>query len=343
MHAEAITKSLGHARKFMAFDAGADASGRAIHRDRPLENFAVSAFNRGTEGLVGNMLFPLIPNLPHQSDEYYVIEKDAFLRLEQDGALRAKGTSARRKGFTVSSDTYFAPNYALAAEIPIEDLANADRAIPLRRHHTENLTMDLKRQQELRIANLVTSISNVGSGVNLTGSAKWSDYAGSDPIADVRTGQAFIRSQTGLLPNIAIIDWDTVQILSRHPLLLEMHKYTSGGELTLDQLAKAFQVNTIGVANSIRNVAPEGQTFSSQNIWNNCCVLAHVQPGVDLMTMTLGLRMGWRPEGGVNDMNVIRSRYDRAGEPHIEVIETGHYQDEKIVARDLGYTITGAL
>lgn len=343
MHAHEITKSLGLARKYMAFDAGADASGRAIHRDRPMERFAVQAFNSSTDGLVGDMLYPLVPNLPHQSDEYYVIEKDAFLRLEENGALRAKGTSARRKAFTISSDTYFAPNYALAAEIPVEDLANQDRAINLRRHHTLNITLDLKRQQELRIANQVTSISNVGSGVNLTGTAKWSDYSGSDPVADVRTGQAFIRTQTGLLPNVAIIDWDTVQVLTRHPLLLEMFKYVSGGELTLDQLAKLFQVQKIGVANSIRNAAPEGQDFSSQNIWGNVCVLAHVQPGVDLMTMTLGLRMGWRAEGSVNDMNVIRSRYDRAGEPHIEVLETGHYQDEKIVARDLGYTISGTL
>jgi hypothetical protein len=33
---------------------------------------------------------------------------------------------------------------------------------------------------------------------------------------------------TGLVANTAVMDWDTLQVLRRHPVLLDMYKYTSG-------------------------------------------------------------------------------------------------------------------
>lgn len=322
--------------------AGAIPVGADSHVDVPLSNFAVSAFSDGTGEFIAQELFPSI-SVAKQSDKYYTIEKDHFLQLPGDAALRAPKTKARRVEFTVSSDSYFANNYALANEESLENLANADTAIRLRQNSVRLITSQLRRYQEDRIASIVTSVSNVGSGVILAGNAKWSDYVNSDPIGDVRTAHAFIRAQTGLIANLMVMDWDTMQIIRQHPDLLDMYKYTSGGEVNDSQLASVFQVSKILVGRAIKNTAAEGATATNTNIWGFNVLLAHTGPAVGLQTQTLGMRFEWRPAGFPAAFSVERKIDSGAGSRKVEIIEAGHFQDARIVARDLGYLISSTL
>jgi len=322
--------------------AGSTPIGADSHVDVPLSNLAVSAFSDGTDEFIADMLFPSI-TVAKQSDKYYTIEKDHFLMVPGDQALRAPKTKARRVEFTISSDSFFALNYALANEESLENLANADTAIQLRQNSVRLITSQLRRAQEDRIASLVTSISNVGSGVSLTGTAKWTDYVNSDPIGDVRTAHAFIRSQTGLVANTMVIDWDTLQIIRQHPDLLDMYKYTSGGELSNSQLGDVFQVDRMLVGRAIKNVGKEGQVASVNNIWGNNVLLAYTGAATGLQTATLGLRFSWRPAGFPAAFAVERAVESGAGTRKVEVIEAGHHQDERIVAANLGYLISATL
>jgi len=322
--------------------AGATPIGADSHVDVPLSNLAVSAFSDGTDEFIADMLFPSF-GVAKQSDKYYTIEKDHFLMLPGDAALRAPKTKARRIEFTVSSDSFFCDNYALANEESLENLANTDTAIRLRQNSVRLITSQLRRAQEQRIASMVTSISNVGSGVSLTGTNKWSDYVNSDPIGDVRTAHAFIRNNTGLVANTMVIDWDTLQIIRQHPDLLDMFKYTSGGEVNDSQLASIFKVGRVLVGRAIKNVGTEGQASSMGNIWGNNVLLAHTGAASGLQTATLGLRFQWQPAGFPAAFAVERNVESGAGSRKVEVIEAGHHQDEKIVAGNLGYLIGGTL
>lgn len=316
------------------------ASGADVHHDALLSNLAVAAFAGGTEGLIANELFPEV-GVAKQSDRYAIIDKGNFLRIPD--TKRAPKTEAKRVEFQVSSDAYFANNYALAGEIALEDLANADVAFQLRENTVKLVTGDMLRDQEVRIANLVTSATNVGSGVLLAGGDKWSDYVNSDPIGDVNTAHAFIRQRTGLIANVAAIDADTLKILRRHPDLLDMYKYTRGGQLDVAQIAAAFDVARILVSNAVKENAVEGGTSSMTSIWGNNCLLAHIEPAVSLQTRTLGLRFKWRPEGFPADMGVVTQREEGAGKRWVEVVESHRFQDEKIVATNLGYLIATVL
>lgn len=322
--------------------AGMTPIGGDAHIDVPLSNFAVSAFSDGTDEFIADQLFPSVP-VGKQSDKYYTIQKDNFLMLPSEGALRAPRTQARRVEFTVSSDAYFALNYALANENALEDLANADVAIQLRQNSVRIVTAQLRRAQEDRIARLVTSASNVGSGVILSGSTKWSDFVNSDPLGDVTTAHAFIRSNTGLLANTMVIDWDTLQVIRRHPDILDMFKYTEGGMATDAQLREVFKVQTILVGRAIKNVGKEGQVASMANIWGNNVLLAHIERGTSLQTQTLGLRMQWTPEGFPAPFSVERRVESGAGTRKVEIVEAGHFQDERLVAPSLGYVIASTL
>ena len=313
--------------------------GRDIHIDVPLSNMAVQAFRQGN--LVGQRLFPVVP-VGKQSDKYYTIQKADWMRLP-DTDERAPKNTPRRIEFSVSSDSYFAKNYALAAEAAFEDLANQDNAIRLRERNIQLVTSRLALGMEKRIASKVTSITNCGSGIALTGTAKWSNYTNSNPLADVTTGHAFMRSNTGIRPNVAIIDFDTLQILKRHPVLLDMYKYTDGGMVTMDQIKASFEVSEIIVAEAIYNNAKEGAAATMTNIWGNVCLLAYVDTAAaGPETATYGLGYRWT-DPLLGQPMAARVYDDPDPGKRVEIQEASYYQDEKIVAQQLSYLVKDTL
>ena len=314
-------------------------TGRDVHIDTPLSNIAVEAFTSGV--FVAPMLFPVVP-VAKQSDVYYTITKNSWLRVPQS-TLRAPKQSPRRVEFDVSSDNYFAFNYALAGENAHEVLANADNPINLRQRTVRKVVEDLMRDMEVRIANQVTSISNIGSGVSLSGGAKWSDYLNSDPISDITTGHAFVRSQTGVIPNTLLLDWDTMQTVRRHPVLLDMYKYTQGGLLNEAELKEVFKVQNLIVSNAIKNAAVENATASIVNIWGNNALLCYIDPAApSLQTVTFGLGFRWTPPELPAPM-VTRVYDDPDPGKKVEIVEVGYYQAEKIIAPQLGYLVGSTL
>lgn len=318
---------------------GTSPVGPDAHVDVPLSNFASMAFSASVEDFIADQVLPEIP-VGKQSDKYYIIERGEFQR--RLNTLRAPRTKAERVNFTVSSDSFFADNYALAGENAMEEINNADNPIRLRENTVLLVQHGLRLDQEFRTANLLTSISNVGSGATLAGAAKWSD-ANSDPVGDVSTGHAFIRSRTGLVANIGIIDWDTIQIVRRHPALLDMFKFTSGGELTNDQLREVFKLDRILVGKAVVENALEGGTSSMTNVWGNNMVLAHIGPATGLQSQTLAGRFRWRNPIFPADFAVLTSVENQAGQRHVEIVETGYFQDEKVIASELGYVIASTL
>lgn len=312
--------------------------GRGAHLDVPLSNLVVEAF-AGIDEYIGQRLFPVIP-VDHESDKYYVVDQDSWLRVPN--TRRARGQRPERIEFRISSDSYFADNYALAEDNFKEDLANADMAIRIRERSARNVMHGLARDLEVRIANRVTSGTNVGSYVSLTGGNKWSDPVASDPIADVTTAHAFIENNTGLRANTLVIDKDTLRVVRRHPVLLDLFKYTAGGVVNDQQLREVFEVETILIGRGRKNNALESATASFTNIWGNNVILARVQPGNTMQTMTFGLGFRWTPEGIPTPMSVVRYDDPDPGKK-VETTEVGYYQDEKIIARNLAYLIAATL
>ena len=312
---------------------------RDVHIDVPLSNIAVEAFSTGD--FIAPQLFPVV-DVRKQSDKYYTITRNSWLRRPAN-TLRAPKQASARVEFDVSSDAYFADNYALGTENAHEVIANADDPIQLRARSTRFLVDALMRDQELRIANQVTSISNIGSGVALAGVNRWSQYASSDPVSDVTTGHAFIRQNTGLLPNTMLLDFDTYQTVRRHPVLLDMYKYTQGGLVNDAELKSVFKVDRLLVSNAIYNAALENAASSMVNIWGNNCLLCHVSPNpTGVRTATFGLAFRWlNPElpapWGVRVWN------DPDPSKRVEITETSYYADEKIVAPQLAYLIGSTL
>lgn len=312
------------------------ASGPDVHHDALLSTIAVAAFDMGEDTFIADKVFPSVP-VAKQSDRFAIIDKGNFLRIED--ALRAPKTAARKVEFQVSSAPYFCDNYALAAELSLEDLANADQAFSLRDNSVKLVVSDLRRAQEQRVSNIVTSASNLGSGTTLSGGSQWQDFVNSDPLGDVNTAHAFIQQQSGLIANTCVLDFDTFKIVRRHPDLLDMYKFVSGGQLSRQQIADAFDVENLWIGQGVIENALEGGTSSMTNLWGKNALFAHIAPPTGLSTRTLGLRFVWQPGGFPAPLAVTTNREAGAGKRNVEIIEAQHFQDEVIVATDLGYLI----
>ncbi len=314
---------------------GATPVGGDAHYDTPLSNFASAAFDITDEAFIADRVFPVV-NVSKQSDRYYELMKHDFSRNRD--TLRAPKTPANRVTFSVSSNTFFCDNYALAAENAIEDLVNADTAVNLRQNSIRLIQRLLRLDQEVRVASLATTPANVGSSVLLSGATSWFSTTSADIIGQVMSGHAFIRSQTGLLPNTAIVDYDSFQAARRNSRAWDQYKYTTGESfLSIEQLRQMWQVDNILIGRAIVNNSATG--WSSTNVWGNNCVLAHISPATGLQSMTAGVRFRWQPGTFPANFGVMTDVRNRAGQEKIEIVEAGLYQDEKIVAKDLMYCI----
>jgi hypothetical protein len=315
-------------------------TGRDLHIDAPLSNLAVMAFGIG-QGLVGDAILPVVP-VDKQSNLFYVIDKATWLRLPTTD-VRAPKTPPKRVEWKVSSAGYFARNHALAGEVGDEDRANADNQIMLEQRTTLFVTQQLNRLREQRIANIVSSISNCGSGLAV--STKWSNFVGSSPLSDVTTAHAFVRQTTGMRANTCLLDYDTYKIVRRHPELLDQYKYTREGMIQETELADAFSVTRLLIGDAVVNTAKEGQAAVMSNIWPNMCWIGYVDPnaaGGTMQAVTYGLAFRWTDP--ILGVPLAVRRYRDADEgKKTDVLDIQYYQDERVVGQELSYLLTSTI
>jgi hypothetical protein len=310
------------------------ATGRDLHIDTPLTNMVIGF---EPQGFIVQDIFPAVP-VAKQSDVYYKWTKGDFFRIPD--TVRAPKTKGRSVVFNVSSDTYFAKNYALVHEEAFEDMANADQILKSRQKRVRALKNLLTLDWENRVASLITSGSNLGSYTTLSGTSQWSDYANSDPVNDVETGKEAIRSTTGLDTNLMIIGHAAYRKLIHHPDILDRIKYVQKGVVTADVLAAVFEVERILIGKAIKNTGEEELSDSFSDIWGDNVVLAHVTraPDPDGKDPSLGYAFRWVAPLFGNRPWVAEIWNDPDG-GNFENRRVQYYQDEKIIASELGYLI----
>lgn len=314
------------------------ATGRNLHVDTPLSNLFVAAFE--TQGdFVAAQLFPTVP-VGKQSDRYYVLKKENWLKLHT--TYRAPRTRANRIEFDISSGSFFCDNYALGAEIALEDLANADTALSIRQSNIALVTRGLLADWENRAAVIATTSGNhVAAPVrNTSGPAAWDSVLSADLIEQLGAGHDAIFASTGLRANTLVLDYQSYMYAKRNQRLASRFQYRNNGPVHVSdpQMLESFMVDKLLIARSQKNTAnlPAGSTTS---IWGPTALLCRTEPGLSLMTATYGLSMRWTaPELGI-PLAVTTDVEDGAGKRKIEILEAGLYQDEKIIASDLGYFI----
>jgi hypothetical protein len=99
-------------------------------------------------------------------------------------------------------------------------------------------------------------------------------------------------------------------------------------------------VDKVIVAEPIKNTSEEGQGDSFTDVWSTNVILAHVAPRPGIMVPTFGYTFRWTgPNIGANGPRNFGMYTERDDKRKVQYLQTGYYQDERIVAPELGFQI----
>lgn len=306
------------------------ATGHDLHVDQHLSNVAIGY---RPEGFIADMIAPIV-DVDKQSN-YYAIWSRAD-RLRRRETQRAPGGRANRIEQRVSSDTYFAKNYALAGHVPIEDRANADPIFlqGIVEGRVELVMDGLLLDWEVRVAEQVTSGSNVGSYTAV--SSAW-DGAG-DPLGDIHTGIDNVHYSTGKMPNKVVFGVEAWKSFRRDTNVRDLifGVDNGGGYPNTSQVAQLLDVNEVLVGDVWENTAEEGLSESLDSIWSDNVLIYYAPDSPNRERPSFMYSFRWnRPN--LPNMQVERHPYD--SRTKTEEVEVGYYQDEKVTGAEYGFLI----
>lgn len=267
-----------------------------VHIDVGLSN--VSIKYRNADWAAEKLAPPLL--VGKDSNKYWVYGQENF-DLSDD--IRAAGTRGVSIDWTAAPFPYLVVEHSQLHPIPDEVRDDADEPLNMEIDTTEYLTERIGRRLEFDVAAIATSSASYANSalvpnvVDLSASAKWSDYMASDPLKDVENMKAVIHAASGGDANVLILGHKVYTTLRNHPKIKEMIKYTQLGQVTLDLLAELFDVDEVVDAKALYNAAPEGETRDLRYIWGTNAVLAVRPPamGIKVLTfMSIFRRKGWR-------------------------------------------------
>lgn len=315
-------------------------TGRDLHIDAVLSGIMVG---RRPKGGIVDQLVPVI-NVNKQSNVYYKSNYKDHLLWADGLTTRAKGAESREIYFTVSSDTYYAKNYALGGRVFDEDVVNEDDPIKLRQRTAGRVTDRLMLDYEMRVAKLANVSTNVSTTTHVA--TAWSNVTGSRPFNDLATQIENFRAATTQRPNIAIIPEQVMTTVRRSDEVRDMLFGDRGGVATDDQIANLLKLDRILVPELFVNTAGIGETAIGSGTvapaWGNKVFLAYVAnlQGQDEEDTWISAFRWTDPLFGVPFAIRVFSHDDKR---RSQKMEAAYYQDEKVVSSDLAMAIDSVI
>jgi hypothetical protein len=298
-----------------------------VHVDAAMSKLSLAYRNRG---YVAERVFPQVP-VQKQSDRYYIFSKGAWFRDE--AGVRAPSSRAPRGGYAVSTDTYFANEWAFAKEVPDELRENADAPLNPDQEAVEFATEKVLLRKERLVAGIVF---NSAWSTSEDAEGLWAAGTGNTFISDVERAIDSVRKTTGRRPNVMVMDAGTLKEVKQEATVLDRIKYTERGIVTPDLIAAMFDLEEVLVGEAIYSSAEEkadASDFTSANIWEKNAgkgsaflLWRPAQPGI--MVPSAGYSFTWKPR------EVRRWREEAE---HQDVIECAESFDPKLTGADLGF------
>lgn len=313
----------------------APSTGRELHVDVPLSNVVVG---RRPEGFIADKLLP-ITTVAKQSDMYYKYNHLEWFRNVPEGTLRAPATEAKKISMTVASDTYFAPNYALGAEWPVEDEVNANSVLQWARSNALFLTDRLLMDYEMRVATLAVASANVAT--IFLASSGWNSSART-ALTDLLSWRDSFKDITGMMPNTLILPRKVMTKLKLNDQFRDVLFGDRGGIVSAQQIGNLLDIPNVlepmTQVNTAVEADPQGGTLAdvwdgNGNIW-----MAKISSLAGMFTDTWLQAFRWTSP--LFNVPFAVQRYPFDPKKKIYGIEVGYYQAEKVVSSDLAIRVS---
>lgn len=256
-------------------------SASSVHADTYLSNLSQAYAN---DSYIGERLVMMVP-VAKRTNKYAVYPQREAFEAPSD-VLGTERSRANEISASRTSASYELQDYALENFVSNETLENQDLPFNERADMVTELAEHMARKREIRIADLLTTASNYGSGntATLSGSDQWNSGAGGNPIKNIQDGKAALFNGPGATDVWGFTSLDAFNVLARHPQLLDLQKYTVNGLITPEALARYLGLAGILIGEARKQTANEGQTASYSRIWGNDFGLVRVARGPSLRT-----------------------------------------------------------
>jgi len=272
----------------------------------------------------------LFPVLTQSEEAGYIktTEKEGYFKgapEHKDGSPTERNTGAYGKL------TYKCIERGISELVTDVDVARAESPIfNLRKDASFRCTHQVQLAMEIDAMVEATggAISSSSPDHTVTPTNTWDDTSAATPIEDITTGKRMITDAIGAEPNVIFMSTEVEQMLSRHPEIRELIKYTQGADwLKKGGLPPTLLDMRVVKSNVVYNSADVGQTVTNTNIWRRHCIMAFVSPGnpVNFAHMIV-----WAPR-------YMRTRTWRDDELEGNVVEIVCSYHAKIVTPDAAY------
>lgn len=300
------------------------------HLDQLLTNIGV-AYIQSQDHFIASKVFPIVP-VDKQSDKYRTWTKNDWFRDEAE--QRRAGAESVGSGYTLSDTAYFCDKYAIHKDVDDDTRRNADAVHDLDREATEFVTQRLLLRHEIQWVTDFFAASIWGT--DSTPTNLWSNYSTSDPLQDVEAGKETILSNTGFMPNTLVLGYQVYRQLRNHPDLVDRIKYTSAQTLTVEMMARLFDVERVLVARAIKATNKEGATGAYAFTHGKHALLCYTPAAPGLMTPSAGYIFAWRGVSGPMSQTIGVSKF-RMEHLKSDRVEAEYAFDNKVIGNDLGY------
>jgi hypothetical protein len=310
-------------------------SANSVHSDQFLTNMSQMYAN---DSYIGERLVMGVP-VQKRSGKYAVYPQREQFEAPSD-ILTSERARANEISSTRTEANYDLLDYGLENFVSNETLENQDLPFNERADMVMELAEHMARKREVRISTLLTTAANYGSGntTTLSGSDQWDDASGGNPIQVIQEAKAALFNGPGATDVWGFCSIDVINVLARHPTMLDLQKYTVNGLLTPESIARYLGLAGILVGESRKQTANEGQTAAYSRIWGNDFGLVRVARGPSLRTASFAALFR------KNNDPVVTEWFDAtAGKSGGYYVKNAVSEDLKVVASFGGYLVKACI
>lgn len=293
-------------------------------------------------GYVGTRVFPVV-EVARQAGNFGKIPLEQLLKNRE--TKRAPGAGYSRSNWTFDDAAYACMEHG--AEEPVDDREAEMYAdyFDAEVIAAQRAMADVLRNAEKRIADAVFN-TTTWTGASLTTGIthEWDDATNAVPITDVEAAVRKIYDNSGLWANALVINRKVFRNLRLCDQIRE--RITSDGagsselpgNITVQQLAQAFDLDFVIVAGGSRNTANEGQTASISQIWSDeYAMVCRVATTSDFREPCIGRTFHWGADGSSIGGTVETYREEAV---RSDIVRVRHDVDEIVLYAEAGHLLS---
>jgi hypothetical protein len=237
-----------------------------VHQNATMSNLSVQYAN---EEYIGEQLMPVL-QVAKKSDIFYKYGQRDRLAYPDD-ALGARGESAEIQE-SRSTDTYACLTRGLMNGVDAETLENQDTPLNELLDMNESVSEARAFKTEQRIATALTATGSYAAANTsaIAAGSRWDTASGGNPAKNIQDALAAIWSGRGPSEIVMWSSLDVFNVLSRHPQVLDLFKYSgTTGFATPNMIANFFGCSRYLVGKARNDTANSGQTVSYSRLWGS--------------------------------------------------------------------------